>query len=105
MMTAREKETTMPSSDIQTDPGFSAAERDAVYKCIFNRRDVRGQFRPDPIPDLVLARILNAAYHAPSVGFMPPWKFIVVRSSVIKQRVRDSFQKANLEAAAMFEGE
>ena len=89
------KETMMPSSDIQTDPEFSQAERDAVYKCIFNRRDVRGQFFPDPIPDPVLARILKAAHHAPSVGFMQPWDFIVVRSPAIRQKVRDSFQAAN----------
>ncbi len=55
------KEKTMESNDIQTDAEFSSAERDAVYKCIFNRRDVRGQFLPNPIPDQVLARLLNAA--------------------------------------------
>jgi 5,6-dimethylbenzimidazole synthase len=99
------KEKTMPSSDIQTDPEFSAAERDAVYKCIFNRRDVRGQFLPDPIPDAVLARILRAAHHAPSVGFMQPWDFIVVRSRAVRQKVRDAFTAANEEAAAMFEDE
>jgi 5,6-dimethylbenzimidazole synthase len=95
----------MPSSDIQTDTEFSQAECDAVYKCIFNRRDVRGQFLPDPIPDPVLARILKAAHHAPSVGFMQPWDFIVVRGPAIKQKVRDSFQVANAEAAEMFEDE
>jgi 5,6-dimethylbenzimidazole synthase len=95
----------MEPSDIQADAEFSAAERDAVYKCIFNRRDVRGQFLPDPIPDQVLAGLLNAAHHAPSVGFMQPWDFIVVRNSAIKQRVRDSFQAATLEAAGMFEEE
>jgi 5,6-dimethylbenzimidazole synthase len=99
------KETMMRSSDIQTDPEFSQAERNAVYKCIFNRRDVRGQFLPDPIPDPVLARILKAAHHAPSVGFMQPWDFIVVRDPAIKQKVRDSFQVANAEAAEMFEDE
>jgi 5,6-dimethylbenzimidazole synthase len=99
------KEKTMPSSDIQTDPEFSAAEREAVYKCIFNRRDVRGQFLPDPIPDAVLARILKAAHHAPSVGFMQPWDFIVVRSRAVRQKVRDAFTAANEEAAAMFEDE
>ena len=104
-MTAREKEKAMPSSDIQTDPEFCAAERDAVYKCIFNRRDVRGQFLPDPIPDSVLARILKAAHHAPSVGFMQPWDFIVVRSLAIRQKVRDAFAAANEEAATMFEDE
>ncbi|HJZ19459.1 MAG TPA: 5,6-dimethylbenzimidazole synthase [Bradyrhizobium sp.] len=95
----------MQSSDIQAELEFSSAERDAVYKCIFNRRDVRGQFLPDPVPDQVLARILNAAHHAPSVGFMQPWDFIVVRDAAIKQKVRDSFQAANEEAAGMFEDE
>ena len=99
------KEKTMQSNDIQAEPEFSSAERDAVYKCIFNRRDVRGQFLPDPVPDQVLARILNAAHHAPSVGFMQPWDFIVVRDAAIMQRVRDSFQAANEEAAGMFEDE
>jgi 5,6-dimethylbenzimidazole synthase len=96
---------TMEANLIQSDAEFSAAERDAVYKCIFNRRDVRGQFLPDPIPDDVLARLLRAAHHAPSVGFMQPWDFIVVRDPAIKQKVRDAFQDAHLEAAGMFETE
>jgi len=95
----------MQSNDIQADSEFSASERDAVYKCIFNRRDVRGQFLSDPIPDAVLARLLTAAHHAPSVGFMQPWDFIVVRNPAVRQRVRDAFQAANLEAAEMFEDE
>jgi 5,6-dimethylbenzimidazole synthase len=95
----------MQPNDIQADAGFSVDERDAVYKCIFNRRDVRGQFLADPIPDAVLARILRAAHHAPSVGFMQPWDFIVVRSPAIRQRVRDAFEAANAEAAGMFEDE
>ena len=99
------KENTMQSSDLQADAEFSAAERDAVYKCIFNRRDVRGQFLPTPIPDQVLARLLRAAHHAPSVGFMQPWDFIVVRDAAIRQKVRDSFAAANEEAAGMFEDE
>jgi 5,6-dimethylbenzimidazole synthase len=106
VMPARDvKEKPMELNDIQTDAEFSSAERDAVYRCIFNRRDVRGQFLADPIPDQVLARLLNAAHRAPSVGFMQPWDFIVVRDPVVKQRVRDSFQAANLEAAGMFEDE
>jgi 5,6-dimethylbenzimidazole synthase len=99
------KETIMQPNAIQPDAAFSADERDVVYKCIFNRRDVRGQFLPDPIPDAVLARILRAAHHAPSVGFMQPWDFIVIRSPAIKQKVRDAFEAANAEAAGMFEDE
>jgi 5,6-dimethylbenzimidazole synthase len=93
----------METSHIQADAGFSAAERDAIYKCIFNRRDVRGQFLPDPIPDEVLARILRAAHHAPSVGFMQPWDFIVVQSDEVKRKVQAAFDTANGEAAEMFD--
>ena len=83
---------------------FSQAEQDALYKTIFNRRDVRGQFKPDAIPNEVLSRILQAAHHAPSVGFMQPWNFIVIRANEIKQKVHQGFLDANAEAANMFEG-
>ncbi len=94
----------MSANPIQADP-LSRAERDAVYKCIYNRRDVRGQFLPDAVPDEVLARILTASHHAPSVGFMQPWDFIVVRDPVVKRSVWEAFQTANREAADMFDDE
>lgn len=84
---------------------FSPAERDAVYRCIFARRDVRRRFRPDPIPEATLARLLGAAHAAPSVGFMQPWDFLVVRSAEVRRAVHDAFAAANREAAARFEGE
>ena len=93
----------MEANPIQVDAEFSAAERDSVYKCIHKRRDVRGQFLPNPIPDEVLARILRAAHHAPSVGFMQPWDFIVVRDAGVKRKVQEAFQTANAEAADMFD--
>lgn len=89
----------------QDQPSFSDDERAAVYRAIYTRRDVRGQFTPEPVPDAVLARILNAAHHAPSVGFMQPWDFVVVRSPEVKQRVHDAFCTAHAEAALMFEGD
>lgn len=84
---------------------FAQSERDALYKTIFNRRDVRGQFLPTTVPDDVLARVLYAAHHAPSVGFMQPWNFLVIRSQEKKQQVHQLFSKANKEAAEMFEEE
>jgi 5,6-dimethylbenzimidazole synthase len=86
-------------------PLFDDAAREAVYRCIFSRRDVRGEFLPAPVSDAVLTRLLNAAHHAPSVGFMQPWDFIVIRDPEVKARVHDAFVKANAEAAAMFAGE
>ena len=58
---------------------FSTEEKRGLYRAIYERRDVRSHFLPDPVPDDVLARVLDAAHHAPSVGFMQPWDFIVIR--------------------------
>ncbi len=78
-------------------------ERDAVYKTIFSRRDVRGEFQSDPIPDDVLRRVLTAAHHAPSVGFMQPWDFVLVRKRETKQRIKDAFTIAHEQAAELFD--
>ena len=85
---------------IQPDPSFSADERAAVYRAIHTRRDVRGQFLPDPVPDDVLARVLTAAHHAPSVGFMQPWDFIVVRSPEVTSQ--DPWERQLAEGVAAF---
>ena len=87
------------------DSDHAAAIRAAVYQTIFSRRDVRGQFLSDPIPDGVLSRLLTAAHFAPSVGFMQPWSFLLVRDPAIKQQVHDAFLHANAEAALLFEEE
>jgi 5,6-dimethylbenzimidazole synthase len=84
---------------------FSDQERETVYKAIYNRRDVRGQFKPDPIPEEVLSRIISAAHHAPSVGFMQPWDFVIVKSPEVKRRVKEGFEVAHQEAAEMFQRE
>jgi len=65
---------------------FSAAERSAVYRAIFERRDMRhfagGMVAPD-----AMRRLLTAAHHAPSVGFMQPWRFVRVASSALRTRL------------------
>ena len=78
-------------------------EKKAVYKTIYNRRDTRGEFKSDDIDDKVIARILDAAHHSPSVGFMQPWDFIVVKEKGIKQKIKDGFQVAHDEAKEMFD--
>ncbi len=87
----------------QTSHYFNKSERDGLYKTIFNRRDVRSQFKAEPIPEEVLSRVLYAAHHAPSVGFMQPWNFLVIRDQKVKSAVHQGFKKANEAAADMFE--
>jgi 5,6-dimethylbenzimidazole synthase len=83
---------------------FSDAEREALYRIIGSRRDVRA-FRRDPVPDDVLGRILHAAHQAPSVGFMQPWSFIVIRDPVTRARVKDVFLWENERASANYAGD
>ena len=83
---------------------FSDLERAAVYKAIMLRRDIRRQFEPDPIPRIVLRRILSAAHHAGSVGFMQPWDFILVEDRATRQRVLDSFLRERNRSAGFYEG-
>ncbi|MBR9973536.1 5,6-dimethylbenzimidazole synthase [Magnetospirillum sulfuroxidans] len=89
----------------QSEMILSDQDRRGLYRAILGRRDVRGQFLPDAIADDVLARILVAAHYAPSVGFMQPWSFIIVRSPDQRARIKAAFDRANTEAALMFDGE
>jgi 5,6-dimethylbenzimidazole synthase len=81
---------------------FSVAERQALYDIIAARRDVRAEFLPDPVDPDALRRILAAAHAAPSVGFMQPWNFILLRDPDSRARIHAAFAKANDEAAEMF---
>jgi len=80
-------------------PTITEAEREAVYKVMRNRRDIR-HFLPDPIPDAVLRRILEMAHLAPSVGFMQPWNFLLITSPKIRQQVKVLFEEANARELA-----
>jgi 5,6-dimethylbenzimidazole synthase len=83
---------------------FSEAERASVYRAIYERRDVRGEFLSKPIQDDVLLRILNAAHHAGSVGFMQPWDFLVIRDPGVKRSVKTLFLDANRRAMTRYRG-
>jgi 5,6-dimethylbenzimidazole synthase len=89
-------------SRLEPAEAFGAAERAAVYRAIETRRDVRDQFLPDPLPDDLIARLLGAAHSAPSVGFMQPWNFILIRDPDVREAAWQAFSRASAEAEAMF---
>lgn len=84
---------------------ITETEKTAVYKTIYGRRDIRGLFKPEPIPSETLARILLAAHHAGSVGYMQPWNFIVVEDRALREKVREAFLEERALAAERFEPE
>lgn len=89
---------------VRTAP-FAEPDRDAVYRAIHTRRDVRDQFLADPLPDDLVRRLLGAAHAAPSVGFMQPWSFLLIRSAAQREAIWQAFRRANEEAEAMFPDE
>ncbi len=84
-----------------TADSFPDAQREGVYRAIMARRDIRN-YRPDPVPDAVLWRVLEAAHHAPSVGLMQPWDFIVLRDRGVRQAVYAHFREVNERASQVY---
>ncbi|MCA9820652.1 MAG: nitroreductase family protein, partial [Nitrosarchaeum sp.] len=54
-------------------------------------RDVRSDFTSKPIENKILSKILNAAHHAPSVGFSQPWNFILIKDVSTRKKIKESF--------------
>ncbi len=77
---------------------FSDAECAAVYRAIYERRDMR-HFLPDPIAPEILTRLLDAAHHAPSVGFMQPWRFIRISCPDLRQSIHGLVEQERLSTA------
>jgi 5,6-dimethylbenzimidazole synthase len=84
---------------------FNDVEREAIYRVIAERRDVRCGYIDRPLPDDLIDRLLLAAHNAPSVGLMQPSRFIVVRDFNTRKAVREIFEAANKEASAGYSGE
>jgi len=82
---------------------FNEQEKDGLYKAIFSRRDVRSHFTSEPIDDEILTRILNAAHHAPSVGFSQPWNFILIKNEETRKKIKESFILENKKASELVE--
>ncbi|GAB2975542.1 5,6-dimethylbenzimidazole synthase [Amycolatopsis acidiphila] len=61
----------------------------AFYDVLLRRRDVRAEFTGEPIPDDVLARVLEAAHAAPSVGLTQPWDFVLVSGTATRAAFRE----------------
>ena len=70
---------------------FTISEKEGLYKAVFSRRDIRSHFVDKKIQDEALAKILNAAHHAPSVGYSQPWDFILIKNKDTKLKVKNSF--------------
>lgn len=84
-----------------TKYAFSQPEIDAVYRAIYERRDMR-HFVKGVVPAEVLSHLLNAAHHAPSVGLMQPWRFIRITSQATREEIYALVQAERLRTSQAF---
>jgi nitroreductase len=76
----------------------------SFLELVKNRRSIR-RFRPDPIPDEYIGKIIEAARWAPSGFNSQPWEFVVVKDKGLKDRILQPVdQHKNLIAAAEVTG-
>jgi nitroreductase len=66
----------------------AAPAADADPLALFARRQSVRNYKPDPVPEDHLRRILDAARRAPSSGNQQPWKFLVIRDKAKIERMR-----------------
>jgi nitroreductase len=76
-----------------TEPG--------IFEIMFSTRSMR-RLKPDPVPDEILYRILDAGIRAPSGGNTQHWRFVVVKDPQVKQQVQQVYQKGWNEVQAMY---
>lgn len=81
---------------------FSELARSALHDIVGARRDIR-RFRPDPVPEETLNRLLSAAHAAPSVGHSQPWRFLVVSDPAVRDRAALMSDRERLAQAAQLE--
>jgi len=83
---------------------FDEAFRLRLRDLLAWRRDVR-RFRPDPLPEGALERLIEIACLAPSVGLSQPWRFVVIHNLGRREAVREAFKGCNADALKSYTGE
>jgi 5,6-dimethylbenzimidazole synthase len=77
---------------------FTDQERATIYRLIGMRRDMR-HFRPDPLDDAMIQRLLGAAHLAPSVGLMQPWRFIRILDRGLRENIHALVEAERVQTA------
>ncbi len=57
-----------------------------AHELLRARRSIR-RFKPEPVPEAALDRILTTAIHAPSAHNRQPWRFAVVQTPALRDRL------------------
>lgn len=81
-----------------SDHAYRPEDREAIYRAIAERRDMRHFSGGEVAPEL-LARLLEAAHQAPSVGLMQPWRFIRIRDRALREAIHGLVEAERVRTA------
>jgi nitroreductase len=73
-----------------------------LFEAMYSARALR-RLKPDPVPDEIMSKILDAAIRAPSAGNSQLWVFIVVRDPELRRKLGLVYRKASEIAEAMYQ--
>src|SRR5579863_4183803 len=79
----------------------SSMDEIGIFEAIHTARALR-KLKPDPVPDALLERVLDAAIRAPSAGNAQNWMFMMVRDPQQRAKLGAIYRKASEIAAAMY---
>ena len=72
-----------------------------LFDAIYSARSLR-RLKPDPVPEEIITRVLDAAVRASSAGNAQNWAFVVVRDAELRKRLGVIYRKASDIAAEVY---
>jgi len=82
---------------------YMSCRPEELLNVILSRRSIR-RFKPDPVPDDLVEKILEAGIRAPTAGGCEQWLFIVVKSEERKRRIHELLLEAHKKYAVEVAG-
>jgi nitroreductase len=63
-----------------------------LFEAIYSARSLR-RFKPDPVPDEIITKVLDAAIRAPSGSNEQNWIFVVVKDAERRRKIADIYRR------------
>ena len=73
-----------------------------LFEAMYSTRALR-RLKPDPVPDEIITKIIDAAIRAPSAGNSQHWVFVVVRNPELRRKLGLIYRKASDIAKVIYE--
>ena len=68
-------------------------EQVGLFEAMHSQRAIR-KYRPDPVPDDLIRKVLDAAIRAPSATNTQQWRFVVVREPARRAKLCEYYRRA-----------